>query len=148
MSSSTPILTRFDRTARLAFLRSDWCRKPVVCIGALCGRKEHRASSTTSKEKHGFSSSSPDCAAARCRNSFIPAFYTCSKWRPQNLSGSSRSNDCNDHEPVGNLRSDARKAVPDPVRLSARRVAWRASDVLAWCESRTKTDASSAGGEA
>lgn len=114
MSSSTPILTRFDRTARLAFLRSDWCRKPVVCIGALCGRKEHRASSTTSKEKHGFSSPSPDCAAARCRNSFIPAFYTCSKWRPQNLSGSSRSNDCNDHEPDGNLRSDARKAVPDP----------------------------------
>ena len=114
MSSSTPILTRFDRTARLAFLRSDWRRKPVVCIGALREQKEHRASSTTSKEKHGFSSSSPDCAAARCRNSFIPAFYTCSKWRPQNLSGSSRSNDCNDHEPDGNLRSDARKAVPDP----------------------------------
>ena len=40
------------------------------------------------------------------------------------------------------------KRFPTPVRLSARRVAWRASDVLAWCESRTKTDASSAGGEA
>jgi len=40
------------------------------------------------------------------------------------------------------------KRFPTPVRLSARRVAWRTSDVLAWCESRTKTDASSAGGEA
>lgn len=40
------------------------------------------------------------------------------------------------------------KRFPTPVRLSARRVAWRASDVFAWCESRTKTDAATAGEQA
>lgn len=40
------------------------------------------------------------------------------------------------------MRSD----FPHPVKLSGlgRRVAWRTSEVLAWCESRAKTDAATA----
>ena len=44
------------------------------------------------------------------------------------------------------MRSD----FPHPVKLSdqGRRVAWRASEILAWCESRTKTCAATAGEQA
>lgn len=36
-------------------------------------------------------------------------------------------------------------SFPAPVRISARRVAWKASEVIAWCESRIKTDAHAVG---
>lgn len=44
------------------------------------------------------------------------------------------------------MRSD----FPHPVKLSdqGRRVAWKSSEVLAWCESRTKTCAATGGGQA